>query len=162
MELYHTVKALEAGNIEYQFEHTVVEKKKWYEYFYKEGNYIGKNIYGNDVHNILVYGTAPDVVGFSKFKSIRTLFRGSWVMGLKALPTLDETRKVHGLLPKAIELSKYSVDELKIFLKELKINVVTRGKLNGKLGTDYNHSFRVAQEHELIRKIEKILENLHL
>lgn len=95
-------------------------------------------------------------------KSIRTLFRGSWVKGLKALPTLDGTRKVHGKLPKLRVLHKYSVDELKIFLEELKISVVERGRLNGIKGADYTHGLRAADEHALIREIEKIFGNLKL
>jgi RHS repeat-associated protein len=160
MELLLTGMALQDENPEYQLEHTVVEKRKLYE-FWEADNYIGKNIYGGDVHNNMLTGSPPDV-GFSRIKSIRTLFRGSWIKRLKALPTLDGTRKVHGVLPKLRELHKYSVDELKIFLEELKISVVERKRLNGILGADPGHGRRVGEEHALIRKIEKILENISL
>jgi RHS repeat-associated protein len=159
-QLLQTGMALDEVNPEYQLEHTVVEKRKWYE-FWQSDNYIGKNLYGRDVHNNMVTGYGPDV-GFSKIKSIRTLFRGSWVKRLKALPTLDGKGKVHGVLPKLRELHKYSVDELKIFLEELKLSVAERGRLNGIMGADPGHGRRVSEEHALIRKIEKILENRSL
>jgi hypothetical protein len=69
---------------------------------------------------------------------------------------------VHGILHKLCDLHKYSVDELKIFLEELKISVAERGRLNGIKGADPAHGRRVADEHELIRTIEKIFENLGL
>jgi hypothetical protein len=51
---------------------------------------------------------------------------------------------------------------LKIFLEELKISVAERNRLNGILGADPGHGRRVSEEHALIRKIEKILENISL
>jgi RHS repeat-associated protein len=159
-EFFNTVNALEDVNPEYQLLHTVVVERKWYEFWHSD-SYVGKNIYGGDVHNNLVTGAPPDV-GLSKIQSIRTLFRDSWVKRLKALPTLDGKGKVHGVLPKLRELHKYSVDELKIFLEELKISVAERNRLNGILGADPGHGRRVSEEHALIRKIEKILENISL
>jgi hypothetical protein len=80
-----------------------------------------------------------------------------------SLPTLDGTGKVHGPLPDRVNLYKYSKDALKQLLKELKISVQTRIKMNGKLGVDKaggdTHGLRQAQEQTLIRDIENYLKS---
>ncbi|MCS3533013.1 hypothetical protein [Chryseobacterium sp. JUb7] len=48
---------------------------------------------------------------------------------LKKLPSIDATKKVHGALPRIIDLARFSKDELKILLQELKISAQQRIKV---------------------------------
>jgi RHS repeat-associated protein len=75
------------------------------------------------------------------------------------LPSLDATGKVHGALPKVQDLAKYSKEELKILLKELKLSVQQRIKVTSRLGRDRGHGQRQGAEQDLIKSIEKYLEN---
>jgi hypothetical protein len=74
-----------------------------------------------------------------------------------SLPAFDITGKVHGVLPKPQELSKYSKEELVILKKELQISVQTRIQKNIEFGSDLGHAQRQALERQLIKSIDKIL-----
>jgi hypothetical protein len=77
--------------------------------------------------------------------------------GGKLLPALDSTGKVHGILPKIKDLAKYSAEELKILLQDLKQSVQQRIRKNVELGFDKAHAQRQAAEQQLIIQIEKFL-----
>lgn len=76
---------------------------------------------------------------------------------LKSLPSLDATRKVHGTLPRVIDLAKFSKDELKILLSELRISAQQRIKATSRLGRDLTHGERQGAEQNLIKYLEKYL-----
>lgn len=76
---------------------------------------------------------------------------------LKALPALDRTGKVHGVLPKVKDLAKYSKDELKILAQQLKKSVQQRIKVTSRMGRDRAHGQRQGAEQDLIKSIEKHL-----
>ena len=88
---------------------------------------------------------------------------GQWLVhncGEKAVEAfLDSTGKVHGVLPEVKDLKNYTVDELKRLLNELKTSVQTRIQATVRLGADYGHNARLAAEQQLIKSIEKHLEN---
>lgn len=75
----------------------------------------------------------------------------------KDLPTLDRTGKVHGDLPRAEDLSKYSRDELKRLRQELRESVQERIRKTSELGRDRAHGQRQAAEQQLINQIDKFL-----
>jgi hypothetical protein len=77
----------------------------------------------------------------------------------KELPLRDSTRKVHGGLPKPSELKNYSVEELRQLQAELRQSVAERIRVTEKLGSHRPHGQRQAKEQELIRQIEKHLED---
>ena len=79
--------------------------------------------------------------------------------GLSALPSLDATGKVHGVLPRIKDLPKYSKGELKTLLKELRFSVQQRIKVTSKMGRDKAHGQRQGAEQDLIKSIEKYLSN---
>lgn len=83
------------------------------------------------------------------------LLRG--VAGAKALPGLDRTGKVHGALPKAEDLSRYSRDELRQLHQELGQSVQERIRKTSELGPDRAHGQRQAAEQQLMLQIEKFL-----
>ncbi|KMQ59941.1 hypothetical protein ACM46_16920 [Chryseobacterium angstadtii] len=85
-----------------------------------------------------ITGMAP-LMGDVPFGS-GSVFRGPGL--LKELPSIDATRKVHGVLPRSIDLVNFSKDELKILLQELKISVQQRIKTTSKLGRDVGHGER--------------------
>lgn len=76
---------------------------------------------------------------------------------LKILPSIDATKKVHGALPRVIDLVNFSKDELKILLNELKISSQQRIKVTSRLGRDLTHAERQGAEQNLIKYIEKYL-----
>ena len=78
---------------------------------------------------------------------------------LEALPALDRTGKVHGVLPKIKDLGRYSKSELKILLKELRQSVQQRIKVTSRKGRDRAHGQRQGAEQDLIKSIEKHLGN---
>lgn len=84
-----------------------------------------------------------------------------WARGSKAakgvLPTLDATGKVHGSLPKVADFGKYSKDELRILLKELKQSVQKRIEVTSKMGKDRAHGQRQGAEQDLVKSLEKYL-----
>ncbi|MEM7371945.1 MAG: DUF6443 domain-containing protein [Bacteroidota bacterium] len=79
---------------------------------------------------------------------------------LKTLPALDKTRKVHGALPRAKDLVRFSKGELRKLLRELKISVQQRIKVTSRLGRHRSHGQRQGAEQDLIKTIEKYLNNL--
>ena len=78
---------------------------------------------------------------------------------LKELPKLDATGKVHGMLPHIKDLIKYSKEDLKILLKELRLSVQRRIEVTSKLGRDRAHGQRQGAEQDLIKSIEKHLKD---
>ncbi len=70
---------------------------------------------------------------------------------------LDSTGKVHGILPKLKDLAKYSGDDLEALLPQLRSSVQKRIETTVKLGADYGHNARIAEEQALIKSIEKLL-----
>jgi hypothetical protein len=77
----------------------------------------------------------------------------------KELPLRDSTGKVHGELPTPSELKNYSIEELQQLQAELRQSVAQRIRYSSALGPKGNHGLRQAQEQELIRQIEKHLED---
>ena len=73
------------------------------------------------------------------------------------IPVLDHTGKLHGELPTRGQWTKYSREDLKILLNDLKKSVKKRDRVNKQLETDYKHSKRLGDEHQLIKDIEKYL-----
>lgn len=78
---------------------------------------------------------------------------------VKELPTIDATGKVHGELPKVKDLNKYSKEQLETLQKELKESVQKRIEVTSKLGRDKAHGQRQGAEQDLIKAIEKHLQN---
>lgn len=76
---------------------------------------------------------------------------------LKALPALDRTGKVHGVLPKIKDLGRYSIEELKILAQELRKSVQQRIKVTSRMGRDKAHGQRQGAEQDLIKSIIKHL-----
>ena len=70
---------------------------------------------------------------------------------------LDSTGKVHGILPKLKDLAKYFRDDLEMLLPQLRSSVQKRIQTTVKLGADYGHNARLAEEQALIHSIEKLL-----
>ena len=70
------------------------------------------------------------------------------------IPSLDGTGKVHGELPGRSTWSKYSKEDLRVLLSDLKKSVKTRTRVNNMKGVDYGHSKRLSDEHQLIKEIE--------
>ncbi|WP_198043783.1 RHS repeat domain-containing protein [Ketobacter nezhaii] len=77
----------------------------------------------------------------------------------KELPSLDSTGKVHGELPRPKDLKNYSNEELTQLKGELGESVQQRIKINIELGSDKAHGQRQAAEQQLIKSIEKHLDN---
>jgi hypothetical protein len=84
--------------------------------------------------------------------------RGTGAKDTNPLPALDRTGKVHGPLPKAKDLDKYSTDELRQLLAELRQSVQQRIRRTVALGPDRAHGQRQGAEQALIRQIERNLE----
>ena len=79
--------------------------------------------------------------------------------GLTDLPVLDATGKVHGQLPDVMDLGRYDVDELIQLRDDLKLSVQKRIEVTVQKGSDFGHAQRQAAEQQLIKSIEKHLEN---
>ena len=79
--------------------------------------------------------------------------------GKRAFPALDATGKIHGTLPKIKDLGRYSKEELQILLQDLKQGVKQRIKVTSRLGRDRAHGQRQGAEQDLIKAIEKHLQN---
>ena len=77
----------------------------------------------------------------------------------KKLPALDSTGKVHGDLPSPGDLSKYSREDLRILKSDLEKSVQRRIEVTSKKGRDRGHGQRQGAEQDLIKSIEKHLEN---
>jgi hypothetical protein len=72
---------------------------------------------------------------------------------------LDATGKVHGVLPHPKDLGKYGIYELMRLRDELAQSVQTRIEVTARLGADFGHSNRLADEQQLIKSLEKILQD---
>ncbi|MBG6133197.1 RHS repeat-associated protein [Aquimarina sp. EL_43] len=132
----------------------------------------GPRISDDGVYNLDLSGNtigfatigAPISLPFGPGK-VKSLKNAKNIINLKKLkvktplPSLDATGKVHGTLPKIKDLSKFSKDELKILLRELKLSVQRRIKVTSRLGRDRAHGQRQGAEQDLIKSIEKHLEN---
>lgn len=83
------------------------------------------------------------------------------------LPGLDSTGKVHGDLPEVKDLGKYSAEELVIFKDDLtksvqaRIDATTKKGPNATRMQNRQHGQRQGQEQDLIKSIEKHLEDLN-
>jgi RHS repeat-associated protein len=77
----------------------------------------------------------------------------------KKLPALDKTGKVHGELPSPADLSKYGREDLKTLKSDLEKSVQKRIEVTSKKGRDRAHGQRQGAEQDLIKSIEKHLEN---
>ena len=88
---------------------------------------------------------------------------GAWVHNrcgdAEPLPGVDGTGKVHGKLPRPSDLSKYSREELEVFRDNLKKSVKERIRKTDELGRDRAHGQRQAEEQQLIKSIDKFLED---
>jgi hypothetical protein len=73
------------------------------------------------------------------------------------LPSLDSTGKVHGDLPKAEDLGRYSGEELTQLQQELRQSVKKRIEVTNRLGPEKKHGERQAAEQQLIRQIDRHL-----
>jgi RHS repeat-associated protein len=78
---------------------------------------------------------------------------------LLGLPLLDATGKVHGKLPDVKDLGRYTIGELTQLRNELQLSVQRRIELTVQKGSDLGHGQRQAAEQQLIKSIEKHLEN---
>jgi LysM repeat protein len=76
---------------------------------------------------------------------------------LHDLPVLDHTRKLHGKLPVGREWTKYSREELEQLVLDLSESVKTRLRANQQLGLDPGHAKRIAEEHQLLKDVQKYL-----
>ena len=75
----------------------------------------------------------------------------------KPLPGLDASGKVHGRLPEAQDLVRYSPDELLHFAQDLEQSVQERIRRTIELGPDRAHGQRQADEQYLLRQIRRRL-----
>jgi hypothetical protein len=75
------------------------------------------------------------------------------------LPSLDSTGKVHGELPRSEDLDNHSPEDLRKLQDELRQSVGERIRTTEELGPDRGHGQRQGEEQQLIRKIDKHLEN---
>jgi hypothetical protein len=83
--------------------------------------------------------------------------RNNAVNEVMPLPKIDATGKVHGILPKVKDLGKYSKEELRVLLEELKQSVQRRIEVTSKMGRDRAHGQRQGAEQDLIKSLEKYL-----
>jgi hypothetical protein len=70
---------------------------------------------------------------------------------------LDAAGKVHGTLPLPADLAEYDTEALETLRDELQQSVQTRIANTVRLGADYGHNDRLAQEQALIKSIDKYL-----
>ena len=75
------------------------------------------------------------------------------------LPLLDATGKVHGRLPEVEDFDRYAPEDLEKLSEELQQSVQERIQKTNDLGSDKAHGERQAQEQQLIRQIEKYLQD---
>ena len=72
---------------------------------------------------------------------------------------LDSTGKVHGKLPDVKDLGRYDADDLARLRDELQDSVQKRIEVTVQKGADFGHNDRVAAEQQLIKSIEKHLQD---
>jgi RHS repeat-associated protein len=94
----------------------------------------------------------------SPFDDYRNSFNGR--PNRPDLPHLDGTGKVHGELPRLKDLSDYSHDELADFRNDLTKSVQRRIEATVEHGRDRAHGQRQGAEQDLIKRIDRILENV--
>lgn len=75
----------------------------------------------------------------------------------KELPKLDGSGKVHGNLPKDVDLDKYDKEDLEILHDELRKSIQQRIKVTSRLGRDKGHGERQADEQNLYHHLHKKL-----
>jgi hypothetical protein len=72
------------------------------------------------------------------------------------VPGLDGTGKVHGDLPSTVP-PEWAADDLVDLADDLETSIAVRRAENSRLGVDYAHSRRIAQEEALLRQVRKRL-----
>ena len=80
-------------------------------------------------------------------------------MASDELPSRDTTGKVHGDLPKAEDIERYSAEELEHFRTELEHSVDERIRKTVQLGSEKGRGERQAAEQALIQRINKCLKD---
>jgi len=73
---------------------------------------------------------------------------------------LDATGKVHKALPKPKDFSKYHPEDLRKLMQDLKQSVQERIRVTARLGSNPGHDARQAEEQQLIKFIEKYLDDI--
>jgi hypothetical protein len=111
----------------------------------------GEHVYEVGNASILVHNSGPD----DCLKAVNALVPKGGGKLIDA--ALDSTGKVHGILPKLQDLAWYSRDDLEALLPQLRSSVQKRIETTVKLGADYGHNARIADEQALIKSIEKLL-----
>jgi hypothetical protein len=110
-----------------------------------------EHVYRVGPAGILVHNTCP---------TPKELFEGGGAgAAKKPLPALDSTGKVHGELPKPKDLKNYTREELEQLRDELKPSVQKRIEVTEQMGRDKAHGQRQGAEQDLIKSIEKHLED---
>ncbi len=92
-------------------------------------------------------------------EGVNDVRRATRAKNILELPALDATGKVHGLLPEAKDLGKYSVDELTRLRDELRQSIQKRIEVTTQKGSDFGHGERQAAEQQLLKSVEKHLED---
>jgi hypothetical protein len=106
------------------------------------------------VYNLQVEGDHEFLVGELGLRAHNCAKRPA-----KPLPVLDTTGKVHGELPRPKELGQYRPEDLRQLKEELRQSVQKRIQKNVEKGSDLGHGQRQAAEQQLIKSIEKFLED---
>jgi len=78
---------------------------------------------------------------------------------LDDLPALDGTGKVHGKLPGTKTLGRYSKEDLEILRQELEKSIQRRIRVTSNMGRDRGHGQRQGAEQDLLKKLERHLQN---
>jgi hypothetical protein len=111
---------------------------------------------------VMAGGLGLGAHGYSVFDIARNSLSRVHQLNSSRLPSLDKSGKAHGKLPKREDFYKYSFDDLRQLLKELKQSVQMRIKRNSVLGVDKAagdlHGLRQAEEQGFIRDIENYLQ----
>mgnify|MGYP000540995720 CR=1 FL=1 len=84
-------------------------------------------------------------------------FKDAAKIAERLLPVLDKTGKIHGALPRAEDLGRFSRDELRRLQNDLRQSVQERIRKTSELGPDRAHGQRQGAEQQLIIQIEKFL-----
>ncbi|WP_242166346.1 RHS repeat-associated core domain-containing protein [Lysobacter sp. M15] len=135
---------------------------------------IGEAIQNPTLGNIASAGASVlGPIGNAASKMIRALDKGAdiakaaraearaeaVVRKLPELPSLDSTGKVHGALPNVRDLGRYDASDLKSLKGDLEKSVQKRIEVTVQKGSDYGHSARQAAEQQLIKRIDKHLQD---
>jgi hypothetical protein len=103
--------------------------------------------------------TSEEVSGFWRFAGVIPWVSEIRKSGNVIDAALDVTGKVHGRLPQAQDLARYSLEDLARLRDELQISVQTRIARTVEMGADYGHNARLAEEQQLLQSIEKHLKD---